>query len=78
MLERFDLLSINQTSAQIKLLEAWKASRNPNYPINLTKTRLPEEEQMTINVRLSTRREMREGRKTKQSNSSFTRDTGKL
>ena len=44
MLERFNLLSINQTSAQIKLIKAWKASRDLNYPINMTKTVLPEEE----------------------------------
>ena len=44
MLERFDFLSINQTSAQIKLIKAWKASRDLNYPINMTKTVLPEEE----------------------------------
>ena len=50
MLERFNLLSINQTSAQIKLLQAWKASRDLNYPINLTKTRLAEEEQNDLEM----------------------------
>ena len=43
MLDKFDMLLINQTSAQIKLTEAWKASRDADYPIemrnNLTEKR---------------------------------------
>ena len=32
ILERFDLLSVNQTSAQIKLLGVWKNSKDSEYP----------------------------------------------
>ena len=35
MLDRFDIPSVNQTAAQIKLQEAWKASRDPDFPIEL-------------------------------------------
>ena len=35
MLDKFDMLSINQTAAQIKLQEAWKAREDQNYSINL-------------------------------------------
>ena len=31
MLDKFDLLSVNQTAAQIKLQEAWKASRDTKF-----------------------------------------------
>ena len=34
MLEKFDLLWINQTAGKIRLQEAWKAERDKNYPIN--------------------------------------------
>ena len=35
MLNKFDLLSVNQTSAQIKVTEEWKASRDRDFPIKL-------------------------------------------
>ena len=35
MLEKFKMLSINQMMAQIKLTEAWKASRDENYLIQM-------------------------------------------
>ena len=35
MLEKFNMLSINPTMAEIKLLEAWKANRDEDYPIRL-------------------------------------------
>ena len=38
MLENFNSLSINQSSAQIKFQEAWKASKGESYPIDLMKT----------------------------------------
>ena len=37
MLERVDVLSINQTTALIKLLEAWKANKHQDYPVCLKK-----------------------------------------
>ena len=36
MLEKFNLLSINQLSAQIKLKEVWKSLNCEDYPIKLT------------------------------------------
>ena len=35
MLERFDMLSVNQLAAQIKLTEAWKAMNDKEYPVKL-------------------------------------------
>ena len=37
MLKRFNLLLVNQNAAQIKLQEAWRASREPDFPIALLK-----------------------------------------
>ena len=37
MLEKFDLLSVNQTAAQIKLQKTWKADRDKIFPIKMTK-----------------------------------------
>ena len=36
MLEAKKLLSINQTNAQIKLIELWKANDVTDYPIKIT------------------------------------------
>ena len=33
MLDKFDMLSVNQTAAQIKLTEAWKAMNDKEYPV---------------------------------------------
>ena len=48
MLEKFDLLSVNQTAAQIKLMEAWKASREAELP-NIQDTK----QKQTKNIDLS-------------------------
>ena len=50
MLTKFELLLINQTSAQIKLTEAWKASRDTNYLIKMKNTR----EKMVKEVHIKT------------------------
>ena len=78
MLDKFDLLSINQTSAQIKLTEAWKASKDINYPIEMKPKREPLGDGSPRQLRTTTRREMREGGKTVLAEKSFTRDAGKL
>ena len=59
MLKKFDLLSVNQVTAQIKLTDMWKSENDPEYPIKIKKH--PE----TMNedartVRQGTRREMEE------------------
>ena len=38
-------LSVNQTAAQIKLTEAWKASRGEGYPVKIRRDRGAENEQ---------------------------------
>ena len=76
MLEKFDMLSVNQTAAQIKLTEAWKASNDEDYPIHMKK---PEQHtESTREVRAGTRREMEEGGRTRTLRESFTRDAGRL
>ena len=78
MLEKFEILSINQTIAQIKLTEAWKASKDDNYPIKLRWTRENAGETEQLNSRQTRRHTMREGGMTLQAEKSFTRDTGKI
>ena len=67
------MLSINQTSAQIKLQEAWKASKDADYPIKLR----TEERDLSLQMRASTWREMMERGKTQQAEQSFVRDMGR-
>ena len=74
MLEKFDFLSVNQTAAQIKLTEAWKASRDDQYPIKMRKERPEGEESSTRSTRPVMRREMDEGGRTKIAQDSLTRD----
>ena len=78
MLDKFDLLSINQTLAQIKLTEAWKASKDVDYPIKMKPKKEPLGDTTTRQLRTTTRKEMREGGKTILAEKSFTRDAGKL
>ena len=78
MLEKFDMLSINQTIAEIKITEAWKANRDEDYPIHLEKERRTEGEEPAKNTRATNRREMKEGGRTTQAENCFVRDTGRL
>ena len=43
MLERQQMLSVNQLQAQIKLTEMWKASNVNKYPLNIEKRTLHED-----------------------------------
>ena len=58
MLKKFELLSINQTMAQIKLTKAWKANRDDNYPVQLRRMRETTVETQTRNRRPIMRKEM--------------------
>ena len=78
MLEKFEILSINQTIAQIKLTEAWKASKDDNYPIKLRWTRENVGETEQRNTRQTARHTMREGGNTMQAEKSFMKDIGKI
>ena len=76
MLEKFDLLWINQTAGKIRLQEAWKAERDKNYPINQMRSKNTKDRgEQQRSVRMKTKKER--GR-TRQAEESFVRDTGKL
>ena len=77
LLVNFKLLSINQTTAQMKLIETWKASRDKNYP-STEKDERNNWRNTTHCMRPTARKEMREGGKTKQAEKSFVRDSGKI
>ena len=72
------ITKVNQTSAQIKLSEAWKASKDVNYPIEMKPKKEPLGDTSTRQLRTTRRKEMREGGKTILAEKSFTRDAGKL
>ena len=78
MLEKFNMLSINQTIAEIKVLEAWKANKDENYPIRLRRERRTEGDEPARNTRATNRREMREGGRTTQAENKFARDAGRM
>ena len=78
MLTKFDLLSVNQTSAQIKLLEAWKASRDPDFPVKFGDGERGGERETERMMRPTTRRRMNEGGKNRITEDSFLRDTGRI
>ena len=46
LLEKFEILSINQLNAQIKLMEIWKSIKIEDYPLQI-KTQLPSETGVT-------------------------------
>ena len=64
MLEKFGMLSVNQTAAQIKLTEMCKCN-NDEYPLKIKKRRGLERE-----TRPGTRRELEEGGKNNYRNAS--------
>ena len=57
-----DMLSVNQTMVQVKLTEAWKASKDEDYPVKMKQDRIQDNEDQR-EVRLGMRREMKEGEK---------------
>ena len=75
ILEKLGILSINQTLAQIKLLEAWKACRDMSYLIELMKQRRRDGNKPIRYTRTTTRRKMPEGVRTILAENSLVRDT---
>ena len=77
MLQKFDLLSVNQMAAQIKLTEAWKAMNVTNYPVKMRveRTKAPGQSRQ---LRASSVRDMEEGGRYKTTQASFVRDAGRL
>ena len=59
MLEKHNMLFLNQTAAEIKLNEAWKASRDQNYPISMKKRKSNRVGRPARNMRGHNRKEMR-------------------
>ena len=76
MLRKFNLLSVNQTAAQIKLTEAWKSCRTEGYPVKLRKTDAGQDNPRQM--RAGTRRELEEGGRTRTIAESFAREAGRL
>ena len=66
MLERVDVLSINQTTALIKLLEAWKANKHQDYPVCLKKGRKIEGEEPARSMCAYKREEMVEDKTSRE------------
>ena len=77
LLEKFNLPSVNQLAAEIKLIEAWKIMNVPDYPITLDLNN-PSRDTGDRMVRESTTRQWKENAKFKNSRESFCIDTGKL
>ena len=71
MLQKLYMLSINQTMAEIKLLEA---NRDEDYLVHLERERRTEGEEPARSTRATNRKAMREGGRTKQTENSFVRN----
>ena len=77
LLKKFELLSVNQTAVQIKLMEAWKATHLINYPTQMEKN----ESQLIPNtreLRPTSIRIWKEDGRTDAARESFSRNTAKI
>ena len=77
LLEKFNLLSVNQLAANIKLAEAWKSVNVPNYPIKMDRHNIMGQGSSRV-MRPNTTRIWREDAKYQQGKESFCRNTAKL
>ena len=77
LLEKFNLPSVNQLAAEIKLTEAWKIMNVPDYPISLDSNN-PQRDTGDRIVRGSTTRQWKEHAKYKNSRENFNIDTARL
>ena len=77
MLDKFELLSVNQLAAQIKLLEAWKSVHIPGYAIVL-EPYSKERPNNTHDLRNQTKRVFNDSAKLKIAAQSFSVDAAKL
>ena len=77
MLEKFDLLSVNQLAAQIKLLEVWKAVHIPGYAVAMDPYN-QERPHNTHHLRNQTNRIFNDSTKLKIAEQSFNIDAAKL
>ena len=77
MLEKFNMLSVNQLAAQVKLVEVWKSQNDPKCPIKMKRKMLTEEER-TRSLRPGTRRDLVEDCRTRLAKSSFGKDASRI
>ena len=77
MLEKFDLLSVNQLAAKIKLIGVWKIFNKPDHPLNLD----PYERNKKVlshDLRIQPNRIFDDSCKLKKSQMSFHKDAARL
>ena len=77
LLDKHNLPSVNQISAEIKITEAWKIMNIIDYPITLEENN-PNRNTGDREARNTTQREWKEHSKHKASSESFTVDTARL
>ena len=77
LLKKFNILSVNQLAASIKLAEAWKAIKTTDYPIELDKHNANRPATNRV-LRESSTRVWREDAATKIGKESFCRNAAKL
>ena len=79
MLTKFNLLSVNQLAAQIKLTEVWKASNVENYAITLEPYKLPRADNGVLhNLRHQANRVFNDSSRLRISKQSFSVDAARL
>ena len=77
MLEKFNLLSVNQLAASIKLTEACKSINIRDYPLQLEKNN-SNAQPSTRSIRPTTARAWNEDARSEASKDSFSRNAAKL
>ena len=75
LLSETDMLSVNQTAAQIKLTEMWKVVNDPLYPI---KMEIKETSENCIATRSMVRKDIKEVGKSNQSKKTFVGSAGRI
>ena len=80
MLKKFNLLSVNQLAAKIKLIEVWKTINRLNYPLGLVDPYKPTSltNQQNYDLRGQTNRIFNDSCKFKKSEYSFHIDAARL
>ena len=77
LLTKYRLPSANQLAGEIKLTEAWKATKIPNYPFELEKNN-PDRIETGRAIRTTSIKEWRDDSKSKAASESVSRDMARL
>ena len=77
LLAKYNLASVNQLAAEIKLLEAWKAINVTNYPFQMEKNN-PDRIDTGREIRTTSIKEWKDDYKTKAASENVSRDTARL